>query len=67
MPNYKITYNVQKEIIRRAEEYAQRTVNYAQANFPITTATLQTLVLPDDQVSDLRRLANAGIKHHREV
>lgn len=62
MPNYKITYPVQREIRDRAKDLSQRTLDYAQADFPLTVATIQNLVLPESQVADLRRLYAEGIR-----
>jgi hypothetical protein len=70
MPNYKIPSHIRGEIKLAASQLIDRSLAYAQADFPLTTAQVQSIVLPEDQVSDLRRLRDEGIQTietHREI
>jgi hypothetical protein len=70
MPNYHIPGNLRLTLQKRVANLAQRTLDYALADFPMTTAQVQYAILPAAQVDDLRRLDAEGIRtieHHRQV
>lgn len=62
MPNFKLGIGITDEMARQAKLLSQRRLDYALADFPLTTAALQHRILPNDVLSDLRRLEARGVQ-----
>jgi hypothetical protein len=70
MPNWPISDTVRSYIASQALILAKRPLDYALADFPLTTAQVQSIVLPAEQISTMRRLESQGVRtieHHRQV
>jgi hypothetical protein len=65
MPNYKLgkpNSAIREHIKRRAAAIASRRTSYARANFPLTTAQIQSLLVSEDAYASMVRLEAAGVQ-----
>lgn len=60
MPNFKLSTAVRENILHQVKGLAQRRVDYAQADFPLTVATIQYRVMREDQLKLLHELEALG-------
>lgn len=70
MPNWPISGAVRSYIIQRAIHLSNRALDYARADFPLTTSEIQYAIMPEERVDTLRRLINEGVRtieKHRQV
>jgi hypothetical protein len=72
MPNYNIPQGLRDHITQNGLRLANRAVNLALGDFPLTTAQIQyhCAALTQDQVNILRRLDGEGVRtieHHRQL
>ena len=72
MPNYVLSQKIRQHIKTQATVYAQRAMQLALQDFPLTTAQVQYggAMLTEEQVNVLRRLDGEGVRtieHHRQV
>lgn len=71
MPNYKLSSPVRNHIRDRANALAQRSLDYALADFPLTTMQIQYAVLDEATVNTMRRLIQQfeirTIERHNQV
>jgi hypothetical protein len=61
MPNWELNDQVRKFLRYRVNHLADRTRDYAQADFPLDQETLQMLVMDREQVMTMRDLAFKGV------
>lgn len=62
MPNHKLSQEVRDIITRRTRQDLRRRLDYAQADFPLTTATIQAALLPAKTLTAIRKLNATGWK-----
>jgi hypothetical protein len=62
VPNYAIPSFIREHLKTRALNLSATPLSYALADFPLTTAQVQYLVTPADQVSRMRQLISEGIQ-----
>jgi hypothetical protein len=61
MPNWRIASSTQEEIVRNCAALTYRTVRYAEADFPLTTAQVQFAIMAEEHVVTMMRLSSEGV------
>ena len=70
MPNWPLSQHALTYLINRATKLSQRALDYAESDFPLTTAQIQFAILDEAKVHTMRRLIDEGvqtIERHRSV
>jgi hypothetical protein len=70
MPNWPISGAVRSYIINRAIHLSNRALDYARADFPLSSMQIQYAIMPEDRVDTLKKLINEGVRtieKHRQI
>ena len=70
MPNWPLSMKVQTYLINHAVMLSNRKLQYAQSDFPLTTAQIQFSIMEEEKVHTLRRYIDEGtktIEKHRQL
>ena len=70
MPNWELSMRAKQYIIQRAVNLSHRKLQYAQSDFPLTTAQIQFSIMEESKVHVLRGYIETGtqtIEKHRQL